>query len=325
MSIDISMTTTIDIKHIAKYDSNKTSDCDYESDPEMEDYYSNIGEIKYDQYTCAEAASYGDLDTLKKAQEQKCTWYEDTCSMAAAGGHFECLKYAHENGCPWDEDTCYMAAAGGHFECLKYAHGNGCTWDYTVIPDRAYTGNNIDCIIYVHENGGGICDMLCSNKNISILSYGMKNGCRCDEFVTSYAADNGNLNCLKYLHENGCPWDSRTTLLSFYSGNIDCLKYAVENGCPWHPYSYKPKQMLPRNLECLVYSHENGRPFKLHEYIYTTASYNDSLPKEFKNNNGIYSVAWFGDTNFRSILMIYTKKYITLFYPPPNSSVRKLA
>jgi hypothetical protein len=40
--------------------------------------------------------------------------------------NLECLKYAHENFCSWNKDTCTLVAKNGNLECLQYARKNGC-------------------------------------------------------------------------------------------------------------------------------------------------------------------------------------------------------
>ena len=110
----------------------------------------------WDEWTCALAAWYGNLECLKlRARERvslgrgdvrvcRLEWTFGVFEVRARervslergdvprcrlNGHLECLKYAHENGCPWDERDVRDAASDGHLECLKYAHENGCPWN----------------------------------------------------------------------------------------------------------------------------------------------------------------------------------------------------
>jgi len=78
------------------------------------------------EWTCANIALNGDLESLEYVHKNGWPWDAQTSSSAACRGHIECLEYAHENGCPWDEKTCESAAQFGHLECLKYALKEGC-------------------------------------------------------------------------------------------------------------------------------------------------------------------------------------------------------
>ena len=53
---------------------------------------------------------------------------EKMCSAMASGGNLDGLKLARDNGCSWDEETCYNAAEGGHLHVLQWARDNGCSW-----------------------------------------------------------------------------------------------------------------------------------------------------------------------------------------------------
>ena len=79
--------------------------------------------IKYkrlwNNYTISNLAKAGNLDCLKYAHENSCSWDVSTTMHAAMNGHLDCLKYAHENGCLWDENTTMYAASKGHLDCLR--------------------------------------------------------------------------------------------------------------------------------------------------------------------------------------------------------------
>ena len=51
---------------------------------------------------CMRATRIPGSASLKFARENGARWDEYTCAFAALYGNLECLKYAHENGCPWD-------------------------------------------------------------------------------------------------------------------------------------------------------------------------------------------------------------------------------
>ena len=107
---------------------------------------------QWDEYTCAFAALYGNLECLKYAHEDGCRWDWTTCAYAAKNGHLECLQYARENGCPWNKETCRDAACNGHLECLKYARENECPWDENTCRDAAL-GGHLEMLKYVCAQG----------------------------------------------------------------------------------------------------------------------------------------------------------------------------
>ena len=80
----------------------------------------------WDQWTCAYAAGFGNLQSLQYAHEHGCPWDVWTCRDAALNGHLDCLRYAREHGCCWDKRTCEGAAKYGQLECLKYACARKC-------------------------------------------------------------------------------------------------------------------------------------------------------------------------------------------------------
>ncbi len=65
---------------------------------------------------------------LEWARQSGCRWNEDTCASAASMGHLAILQWARHNGCSWDENTCASAAEGGHLAVLQWAHENNCPW-----------------------------------------------------------------------------------------------------------------------------------------------------------------------------------------------------
>jgi hypothetical protein len=56
-----------------------------------------------------------------------CRWDEATCAFAASGGHLAVLQWARANGCPWDRWTC-EGQARQHPEVHQWARANGCPY-----------------------------------------------------------------------------------------------------------------------------------------------------------------------------------------------------
>ena len=139
----------------------------------------------WDQWTCAYAADFGNLQSLQYAHEHGCPWDVSTCQAAAEYGHLDCLRYARENGCPWNWATCAYAALNGHLDCLRYAREHGCPWNEKTCEGAAKYGQ-LECLKYAHENG-----------------------CPWDENTCMNAAENGHLECLKYACAHGCPGSDR--------------------------------------------------------------------------------------------------------------------
>ena len=101
----------------------------------------------WDQWTCAYAADFGNLQSLQYAHEHGCPWDVSTCQAAAEYGHLDCLRYARENGCPWNEVTCAHAASNGHLDCLRYAREHGCPWNEKTCASAAVNGH-LECLKY---------------------------------------------------------------------------------------------------------------------------------------------------------------------------------
>mgnify|MGYP002639748647 CR=1 FL=1 len=49
-----------------------------------------------------------------------------SCAYAAQYDELETLKFLHENGCEWDSMTLIFAIRESNLDCLKYALSNGC-------------------------------------------------------------------------------------------------------------------------------------------------------------------------------------------------------
>ena len=162
----------------------------------------------WDQWTCAYAADFGNLQSLQYAHEHGCPWDVSTCQAAAEYGHLDCLRYARENGCPWNWATCAYAALNGHLDCLRYAREHGCPWNEVTCAHAASNGH-LDCLRYARENG-----------------------CCWDKRTCDNAAKNGYLDCLRYARKNGCPWNEKTCEGAAKYGQLECLKYACARKCP---------------------------------------------------------------------------------------------
>ena len=117
----------------------------------------------WDQWTCAYAAGFGNLQSLQYAHEHGCPWDVWTCRDAALNGHLDCLRYAREHGCCWDKRTCEGAAKYGQLECLKYACARKCpgsdryaeALNEVVIPD-VDESFGVDVALAFQQNGGEI-------------------------------------------------------------------------------------------------------------------------------------------------------------------------
>lgn len=187
---------------------------------------------------------YDNIEELREAHRVKgdLLWAENEffTLLIAKDGNVECLKYAHENGCSWDHLTCTYAAFHGHLDCLKYAHEHGCPWttstSFAAGQNAAHT-NNMECLRYVHEHGCPwdelVASTLAGKGNLEALKYVHEHGCPWSEWACIMAVESGRLECLRYLHEQGCPWSEKTTYEAVDNGAYDCLVYAHEHGCSW--------------------------------------------------------------------------------------------
>jgi hypothetical protein len=106
----------------------------------------------WDEETCAMAALGGQLEALQWARANDCPWNAVTCAAAALGGHLEVLQWAHANDCPWDMITCKFAAQGGHLEVLQWLRANGCPWDWETCEVAAEGEKHFDVAAWVREN-----------------------------------------------------------------------------------------------------------------------------------------------------------------------------
>lgn len=126
--------------------------CSKTSDFNNSDNSDNINFSKENKNNiCDVAAKNGDLDGLKYARQNGCSWNEDTCKCAAENGDLDVLKWLRENGCPWNSLTCRSAAENGHLEVLKWACLNGCEWDVHICNHAANNGH-LEILKWISEN-----------------------------------------------------------------------------------------------------------------------------------------------------------------------------
>lgn len=160
------------------------------------------------------------------------------CDIIVQYGALNVLKYVSKNGTPWSSKTSYIAAQYGQIDCLRYVRENGCPWNIGDCMFVAENGCHIECIKYIHSNGGILCESLSTisaqKGSVECLKYAHENGCPWNQDTCNNAAQFGKLDCLKYAHENGCPWNISTLILAIKNKHIDCFEYAHKNGCPWN-------------------------------------------------------------------------------------------
>lgn len=109
-------------------------------------------DLRDDVFICACAAEGGHLDTLKWLREHEYVWDVTTCSWAAAKGHIHIIKWARDHGCPWNENTCWYAADKGQLETLQWLRNNGCPWDEYVHIFSALNGH-MDVVKWANKHG----------------------------------------------------------------------------------------------------------------------------------------------------------------------------
>ena len=120
------------------------------------------------------------------------------------------LKWARKNRYQWDGWSCLWMVVNGRLDCLIYAHENGCKLFDVIACSLAASNGHLGCLRYLHEND-----------------------CFWDSDTCRKAADNGHLDCLRYAHENGCKWDKYTCNCAASNKHLDCLRYAHSRGCEW--------------------------------------------------------------------------------------------
>jgi hypothetical protein len=91
-----------------------------------------------------------DIECLRYAHENGCSWDRGTCIEAACSDDIIYLQYAHENRCPWDEGTCVAAANAGKIKCLEYALSHGCPWNYIALDEAK--NNEVVQLLHKYEH-----------------------------------------------------------------------------------------------------------------------------------------------------------------------------
>jgi len=213
---------------------------------------------------------------------------------AAKSGNLECVKYVYEflhkiieqkkqkqikQLCLHKEIICEHAAESGNVDCLVFVHKNGGLMTQSV-TEIAIQNNNIECLKYAVENGASInppcIRYAAKNNNFEMIKYiHSLTNCAAESRITFYFAENGNLDALIWCHNNGIMWDRRLTAMVVQKGHMDCLKYAHENGCPWsNEFLYQTSIEASGKIEFLRYIHKNGCPISISTLAYAVLANN---------------------------------------------------
>jgi hypothetical protein len=116
--------------------------------------YCVANECPVNDYACACAARYGQLECLKYLHEEaKAPWGSGTAALAAENGHLHILEYLVEREYDeYDEVACVCAAENGHLDCLKYLHETAkAPWNSQAVR-RAHENNQTECVQYLLDN-----------------------------------------------------------------------------------------------------------------------------------------------------------------------------
>jgi len=116
--------------------------------------YRVANECPVDDYACACAARYGQLECLKYLHEEgKAPWDGNTAAWAAENGHLHILEYLVERKFDkYNEWACTLAAKFGYFDCLVYLHETAkAPWDSWGVF-WAHTNNHSECLQYLLDN-----------------------------------------------------------------------------------------------------------------------------------------------------------------------------
>lgn len=124
-----------------------------------------------------------------------------------------------------------------------------------------FAGNSwLNCLKYLHENGGEFAEDACSSavisQNLTCLKYLHEKMGKFDAYCTAVAAQIGNLEILQYLHEHGAPWHSDTCMEAALEGNLACIVYAHEHGCDWNTEGVIEAAATKGYLAIIKYVHE---------------------------------------------------------------------
>ncbi len=192
----------------------------------------------FDANVCAAAAVSGNLEHLKWLRKMNFPWSGDTVKFAVQYGRFELLKWAIENGCPWNEWVCPMAAEQGRLDILEWVRSKGCPWDSRTCSCAAYS-NRLGVLKWAHANGcpfdarEAYIQAITGNQ-LEMMRYLFDEGHLPEDVqLCSRAARLGRLDILKWLRGKNCPWDVSVSVQSAERKHYELFKWAIENGCPW--------------------------------------------------------------------------------------------
>ena len=160
---------------------------------------------------CLNAASNGDIETLKWLRAHNCPWNSSVSDHAAEAGQVELLKWAVENGAPWSRSA-LKKLSDNHkldIDLMKWAKEHNCAWD----PFFLFT--------------------LAKNKMRDELEWAVENGCPWDQTDCSVAAQVNDFEMLKWMHEHGCGWNSAgwEFIYAWNNSNTEILTWLLEKGC----------------------------------------------------------------------------------------------
>ena len=172
----------------------------------------------------------------------------------------ECLKIIKarlENVCSLE----YLKFLLDEFIHQKQNLVNSSIFEYVI------TGDNIDCLKYLHINGyisnssfDSIIKTSVRRNFIRCSKYLIDNNFQKDKYCCAYASENGNIEMLKYLREKGCLWDESTVTVAAACGHFDCLKFALDNNCPFKSIAYK-FAIEKGYIRIANYLNENNYPY----------------------------------------------------------------
>lgn len=226
--------------------------------------------------TCC-AASSGNLDCLKCAQEHQETVADEAFKECIVKGHLNCLEYLQSIDPTVHlrhTYACTIAAECRQLRCLKFLHEHGYSLHYTT-ANAAVANDDLEMLEYLHEHGYHCmfqgCARIAALKGYTeCLFFLHEHGYPFNEDKCAWAAEGGHLHCLQFLREHGCPWDFRTCDVAIWRGHMDCLQYAIENGC----YIGFAEEMLESN---------SGLSAEMREYVAQILREYDEMPPEEDN------------------------------------------
>lgn len=209
--------------------------------------------------------------------------YEEIYNIVAGKGYLDILTYLHNNkfgiqfarqtfnedeiadGALWGGKAVGVAAGNGHKHILEYFCENS-SWRNPYPTYYAALNNQLECLIYLNENGYHWDSTTCSHAvrggHLNILTLLFEQGCPWTKHTCEEAARNGHQDCLIYAHKNGCPMDRTAVLVATMKGNIDCFKYIVEHiSDDWKTESITKFAAQNDHLNCFKYAIEKGCPY----------------------------------------------------------------